>query len=156
MGFTDDDIYGINAREHNLISPGELSTIRIKLGKSHRKESDWTVIKDILYARNVICMEPAGPDSLLKAKDHILCENNVLFVFTNTKEACAYIQELNARHLAPGRLFQVGSIPFVQAAAAADHYRMNLYIDMKSDGRERFMVYYPGEKEIRAVLLAKI
>ena len=33
---------------------------------------------------------------------------------------------------------------------------MNLYIDMKSDGRERFMVYYPGEKEIRAVLLAKI
>ena len=55
MVFTDDDIYGINAREHNLISPGELSIIKIKLGKSHRKESDWTVIKNILYARNVIC-----------------------------------------------------------------------------------------------------
>lgn len=154
MGFEGEDIYGMNSEEHNLISPGELSTIHIKLGKSHRKESDWTVIKDILFARNVIVMEPVSLDSRLKATDHILCENKVLFVFTNLAEARLYIQELNLRHWAPGRLFRLGSMPFVEAAAAADRFRMN-FLDVKSNCRERFMVYYPGEKEIRAVLLAE-
>ena len=63
-----------NAEEHNLISKEDVALIKIKLGKSHRKESDWVVIKDILSSHNVIVAEPVKPDRRVSVKEHILCD----------------------------------------------------------------------------------
>ena len=35
-----------------LISEKDVSLIKLKLGKSHRSEADWTVIKDILKVQH--------------------------------------------------------------------------------------------------------
>lgn len=39
--------YVADRPELNLISKEEVSLLKIKLGKSHRKESDWEVVKEI-------------------------------------------------------------------------------------------------------------
>ncbi|MDE7476844.1 MAG: hypothetical protein K2M91_02670 [Lachnospiraceae bacterium] len=43
----DFDEYIANRPELNLVSKEEVSLLKIKLGKGHRKESDWEVIKEI-------------------------------------------------------------------------------------------------------------
>lgn len=73
----------INNWQPNLISAQNLSTIKIKLGKSRRKESDWQIIKDILRMHDVVVMEPRKKDRRLQVKDHILVENGALVVFTS-------------------------------------------------------------------------
>ena len=41
-----------------LIPKEDVSKIKIKMGKSHRKESDWDVIKEILYNHDLITAAP--------------------------------------------------------------------------------------------------
>ena len=57
------DEYISDKPEINIISKEDLSLLKIKLGKSHRKESDWAAIKDMLNnskypktsTRNQVC-----------------------------------------------------------------------------------------------------
>ena len=46
------DEYIADKPEAKLATKEEISLLKIKLGKSHRKESDWEVIKDIFYKRD--------------------------------------------------------------------------------------------------------
>lgn len=52
------DKYDVEKSEWNLISKEEVSLLKMKLGKSHRKESDWEVIKEILGKHNVLTFIP--------------------------------------------------------------------------------------------------
>ena len=144
-----------NAEEHNLIPEQDVALIKIKLGKSHRKESDWTVIKDILSAHNVIVAEPDKPDRRLRVKEHILCEDNALIVFTNIHDCSEHIISLNRRHGTPDRLFKLGSMPFDEAVDISEEYGMELYIDLQAKTNTMCMCYVPGESKIKAVMMAK-
>ena len=75
-----------------MIPKDKVSLINIKLGKSHRKESDWTVIKDILSAHNLIVCEPGVPDRHLKVVEHILVEDRILVAFTNLEDCEEHIK----------------------------------------------------------------
>lgn len=87
-----------NEEVHNLIPIKDVDLIKIKLGKSHRKESDWEIIKDILSSHNVIVAEPEEKDSRVKIVEHIICEEDrYLFVFTNFKDCGEYIKGLNKK-----------------------------------------------------------
>ena len=70
-----------NVEEHNLISKEDLDRIKIKLGKSHRKESDWAVIKDILSSHNVIVVEPAKQIAVYLSKN-IFCMRMDFLLFS--------------------------------------------------------------------------
>ena len=144
-----------NAEEHNLIPEQDVALIKIKLGKSHRKESDWAVIKNILSAHNVIVAEPAKPDRRLRVKEHILCEDNALIVFTNIRDCNEHIINLNRRHGTPDRLFRLGSMPFDEAVDISEEYGMDLYIDLQAKRNTMCMCYVAGESKIKAVMMAR-
>lgn len=55
------DEYISDKPEINIISKEELSILKIKLGKSHRKESDWSAIKDILISHDVMTVNILKP-----------------------------------------------------------------------------------------------
>lgn len=149
------DTYIADNPEFDLIPKDKVSLIKIKLGKSHRKESDWTVIKDILSAHNLIVCEPKVPDRHLKAIEHILVENGNLVAFTNLEDCEEHIQNLNQRDRKPGRLFQLGVMPFDQAVAVSDACGMDLYIDLQAKVNTMCMVYIHGEGKIKAVMMAR-
>ena len=144
-----------NSDEHNLVSDKDVGLIKVKLGKQHIKESDWTVIKDILSSHNVIVMEPVKEDPRLPVKDHILCEEGTLVVFTNMEDCHEHILYLNQRDHMPARLFRLGSLPFEIAVGAAEKYQMDLYIDLLVKENNMCMVYLPKTKMIYAVTLSK-
>ena len=148
------DTYIADNPEFNLIPKDKVSLIKIKLGKGHRKESDWTVIKDILYEHNLIVCEPKARDRHLKAVEHILVEDGKLVAFTNLGDCEEHIKNLNQRDRKIGRLFQLGVMPFDQAVDVSDAYGMDLYIDLQEKINTMCMAYIHGEGKIKAVMMA--
>ncbi len=153
MSQNSDNLHTQFAEEHKLIPLQDVATIKIKLGKSHRKESDWTVIKEILSSHCVITMQPFRPDRRLSVKDHILCENDYPMVFTNIEDCQRYIRDLNLFHGTPGRGFMIGSIPFEEAVDISEKNQMELYIDRQMNPNEKCMAYVPGDGVIKAVMI---
>lgn len=149
------DTYIADNTEFDLIPKDKVSLIKIKLGKSHRKESDWAVIKDILSAHNLIVCEPKDPDRYLKTVEHILVEDGMLMTFTNLEDCEEHIKNLNRRDGKSGRLFQLGVMPFDQAVAVSDAYGMDLYIDLQAKANTMCMVYTHVERKIKAVMIAR-
>ena len=148
------DTYIADDPEFNLIPKDKVSLIKIKLGKSHRKESDWTVIKDILSVHSLIVCEPKAPDRHLKAVEHILVEAGKLVAFTNLEDCMEHINKLNRRDGKLGRLFQIGAMPFEQAVTISDAYGMDLYIDLQEKINTMCMAYIHGEGKINAVMVS--
>ncbi len=144
-----------NVEEHNLISKEDVDRIKIKLGKSHRKESDWAVIKDILLSHNVIVAEPAKPDRRVPVKKHILYEDGFLVVFTNIEDCNEHMIHLNREDGTPDRLFRLGSMPFEEAVGISEEYGMDLYIDLQAKANTMCMRYVAGEEKIEAVMIAR-
>lgn len=149
------DTYIADNPEFDLIPEDKVSLIKIKLGKSHRKESDWAVIKDILSTHNLIVCEPKDPDRHLKTVEHILVEDGILVTFTNLEDCEEHIKNLNRRDRKSGRLFQLGVMPFDQAVAVSDAYGMDLYIDLQAKANTMCMAYIHGERKIKAVMMAR-
>ncbi len=149
------DAYIADYSELNLIPTEKVSLIKIKLGKKHRKESDWEVIKEILSKYNLIVCEPKDPDRHLKAVEHILVEDGLLVIFTNVKDCETHIKDLNLKDGRPDRLFQLGVMSFDQAVAVSDAYGMDLYIDLQAKINTICMAYVHGEGKIKAVMMTK-
>lgn len=149
------DTYIADNPEFDLIPEDKVSLIKIKLGKSHRKESDWTVIKDILSEHNLVVCEPKARDRHLRVVEHILVENGNLVAFTNLGDCEEHIRNLNRRDRKLGRMFQIGVMPFDQAVAVSDAYGMDLYIDFQEKVNTMCMVYVHGEGKIKAVMMAR-
>ena len=139
----------------NLIPPEELDIIRIKLGKSKRKESDWTIIKDILYRHDLIVMEPEKKDRYYPVYDHIMSEDGILVAFTSVDECIKHVRWLNEEDGTPEREFLIGSMPFEQAVQTADEHGRDLIIDPAMDGRTKCMLYLPDSHEIKAVTMLR-
>ena len=145
-----------NEKEHNMIPLKDVDLIKIKLGKSHRKESDWQIIKDILSSHNVIVAEPDEEDPRVNIVEHIICEDDrYLLVFTNFKDFGEYITGLNRRIGFPQCDFHIGSMPFEQAVDISEMYHMDLFIDYVGRQDAMCMMYIHGENKIKAVMLKK-
>lgn len=76
-------------------------------------------------------------------------------VFTNIEDCQEYIRNLNWQDGMPGRLFQLGSMPFDDAVDISEKHNMELFIDMKAQPNTMCMCYVPGEHRIKAVMLAR-
>lgn len=144
-----------NNQQPNLISEQDLSLIKIKLGKSHRKESDWQLMKDILRSHDIVIMEPRKKDKALPVIDHLLVEDGAFVAFTSIDECKEHIRWLNEQDGAIGRMFQVGVMPFEMAIDIADRNHMDLYIDPAVGVNVTFMAYLPSTGQIKAMRLAR-
>ena len=145
----------IDHSEDNLISKEDIALIKIKLGKRHRKESDWTEIKAILSSHNVIVFEPTEPDPSIPVKDHITCIDGLLMVYTNIEDCQEYIRFLINQNGTPGRMFIIGSMPFDQAVGISQKYQMDLYIDLIPKPNNVCMAYIPESESIKAIIMMR-
>lgn len=89
--------YVTDKPEWSLASKEEVSLLKMKLGKSHRKEFDWEVIKEILWRRNVLTFIPPKKAKGLTTIEKVLCENGSLTVFTNLDDCTRHIQILQLK-----------------------------------------------------------
>lgn len=140
---------------YNLISKDKLALLKIKLGKSHRKESDWDIIKDIFSRHCLLVAEPMEPDARVEVREHLLVENGVLLAFTNEDDLSGYIGYLNWRDGTPDRVFGLGELPFDDAIDISERFGMDLYIDSAFERNKKFFYYSPKDQRIKVSILVK-
>jgi len=145
--------YVADKPEWNLVSKEEVSLLKIKLGKSHRKEADWAVIKEILGKRNVLSFIPPEKAKGLTTVEKVLCENGSLTVFTNMEDCTRHIQVLQLKGKFRGYV-EIGYIPFEDVLDIADQHGMNVFIDVSDAINSRCFMYEPGERQLKAVIMA--
>lgn len=147
------DEYILNKPEINIISKENLSLLKIKLGKSHRKESDWAAIKDILNSHDVITVNIRKPQRGIKSVNGVLCEDNSLFVFTNMDDCEKHIQYLHSTTTLD-RFVNIGSLPFESVIEISNQTGMKVYIDLVDEKNQRIIIYSPQLKKLEIAILA--
>lgn len=147
------DEYISDKPEINIISKEDLSLLKIKLGKSHRKDSDWAVIKDILNSHDVITVNIRKPQRGIKSVNGVLCEDNSLFVFTNIDDCEKHIQSLHST-TSLDRFVNIGSLPFESVIEISNQTRMKVYIDLVDEKNQRIIIYSPQLKKLETAILA--
>ena len=77
--FTDETI-----SQYNLLSDEEVATLKIKVGKSHRSEKDWDVIKKLITDKAVITMNSMDRKLYRKTSiENVFTDKGFLIVFSN-------------------------------------------------------------------------
>lgn len=137
----------------NIASKEEVSLIKIKLGKSHRKESDWEVIKDIFQRRDFITFIPTKKMKGIRAIENLPSEFGYLIVFSNMDDCSRYIQK---RQYGRGkqRYFQIIGISSMDVWEIADRYGMDVLIDVNEEVNSKCFMYTHKEGRLKAVVLA--
>ena len=138
--------------EWNLISKEEVSLLKMKLGKSHRKESDWEVIKDILGRRNLLTFIPLKRAKELTTIENVLYENGNLMVYTNMNDCTRHIQIVQFKGKFR-KYVEIGSIPFANVLDIADQHGMNVLIDVNYEVNCKCLMYESGEQRLKAVIM---
>lgn len=146
------DKYIADKSELNLISKEEVALLKIKLGKSHRKESDWDVIKEIFWKHNVLTFTPTKRVRGVINIEKILCEDDYLVVFSNIDDCTRHIREMQHRGILE-RYVQIGTIPFVEVVEIADQYNKDALIDIVEERNSKCFMYAHRGKELKAVIL---
>lgn len=138
-----------------LIPKEDVSKIKIKMGKSHRKESDWTVIKDILYSHDLITAAPQNSTRYVKSISGVLCEEGVLIAFTNFDDCERHLKGLYERDSRIGSMFHITSMAFADVIDIADKNDMDMFIDIQDEPNTKFMAYLHQTREIKAMMLSR-
>ena len=144
--------YDADKPEWNLISKEEVSLLKMKLGKGHRKESDWEVIKDILGRHNVITFIPPKREKGLTTIEKVLCENGNLIVFTNMEDCTRHIQVVQFKGKFR-KYVEIGFIPFANVLDIADQHGMNVLIDVNYEVNCKCLMYESEEQRLKAVIM---
>ena len=144
--------YVADKPEWNLISKEEVSLLKMKLGKSHRKESDWEVIKEIFGRRNVLTFIPPKRAKGLTTIEKVLCENGNLMVFTNMDDCTRHIQVLQFKGKFRGYV-EIGYTSFDNVLDIADRHGMKVLIDMNDENNSRCLMYETEERRLKAVIM---
>ncbi|MDE6219147.1 MAG: hypothetical protein K2G51_01710 [Lachnospiraceae bacterium] len=144
--------YDVAKPEWNLISKEEVSLLKMKLGKSHRKESDWEVIKEILGRRSVLTFILPKRVKGLTTIEKVLCEDGNLIVFTNIDDCTRHIQVLQFKGKFWGYV-EIGYIPFENVLDIAGQHGMNVLIDVNDEVNCKCLMYESEEQRLKAVIM---
>lgn len=88
--------------------------------------------------------------------EHVLCDNGYLMAYTNMPDARKYITEINEQDGVPGRLFQLGVMPFEQIIEIADYHRKDILFDFHSGQNLTLLAYYWDERSLKATIMTKM
>ena len=138
-----------------LIPKEDVGKIKIKMGKSHRKESDWTVIKDILYSHDLITAAPQNATRYVDDVSGVLHEEGVLIAFTNFDDCERHLKDLYKRDNRIGSMFHITSVAFPDIIEIADTNKKDLFIDIQDEPNTMFMAYLHQTREIKAMMLSR-
>ena len=130
----------------NLISDKELSIIKIKLGKGKRSEKDWSVIKGILLAHDLIVPESMDENEMVGNVGGAMRIGQMLISFTNPDD-CSRQMKAFSDDLKMTLRWQMKFLSFIDLGNIADDAGLMLCIDMITDGKNRFITYSNGRIE---------
>ena len=139
--------------ELNIATKEEVSLLKIKLGKSHRKESDWEAIMDIFYKRDLITFIPSKKMKGIKIVEELPCEWGYLIAFSNIDDCTQYIDEKRYR-LKSQSYVQIISVPFMDICEIADRNDVDVLIDVNGGINSRCFIYAHREERLKAVIKA--
>ena len=145
------DEYIADQPELNLISKEDINLMKIKTGKSHRKESDWDTIKKILMAHDVITADPVSGAGAVDSLENILLEDGALHVFTNMDDCEQHIRSLQKRFGDIGRCFQISSMAFEDVIQIAEENEVDVLIDRQDQTDSRCLAYVCSAKRLKVV-----
>ena len=139
--------------ELNIATKEEVSLLKIKLGKSHRKESDWEVIKDIFQKREFITFIPTQKMRGMKTIENLPCQYGCLVVFSNIDDCTQYIHN---RQYGMGnqRYVQIISISSMDVWEIAGRNNVDILIDLNERTNSKCYMYTHKEGMLKAVILA--
>ena len=138
--------------EVNLIPEKDLSVIEKLLCKPHRSQKDWDRIEEILFSGDVFTAEPMIESGSIKAVDHILCDDDVLFVFTTFDKCQKHIKRLGEKDPSL-RYFEIGTLPYETAVAIADDNHLKLFLDYPENPLwEMFLAYESETRRLSATI----
>lgn len=137
--FTDEAI-----SQYNLLSDEEVATLKIKVGKSHRSEKDWDVIKKLITDKAVITMNSMDRKLYRKTSiENVFTDKGFLIVFSNINDCANYIRWFNQQMMRNG-YFEIGAIPFGDVLDISDRKNIPVAIDMDPATRGHFIYYEKG------------
>lgn len=146
------DEYIADKPEAKLATKEEISLLKIKLGKSHRKESDWEVIKDIFQKRNFITYNSTKKINGIKLIENVVpSENGYLIVFTNIDDCIKHIHERLRWEALQGDV-QISVLSSRDVWEIANKHGMDILIDYNGRGDSRCILYSHEEEMLKAVL----
>lgn len=140
--------------ELNIATKEEVSLLKIKLGKSHRKESDWEVIKDIFYKRDLITFIPSKKMKGIKLVEELPCECGYLIAFSNIDDCTQYIDEKQYGLKNPDYV-QIISVSFMDICDIADRNDVDVLIDANGGINSKCFIYNHREERLKAVIMAE-
>ena len=110
------------------LSKEEISKLKIKIGKSHRTEKDWTIIKELFEDRVVFTANPADEKMAKKyCVEGVLKDEGALVVFTSVAACTDYLDRFGVHRF--GRYMTIGNIPFSSVIEIAIDYKELVYVD---------------------------
>lgn len=140
--------------ELNIATKEEISLIKIKLEKSHRKESDWEVIKDIFYKRDLITFIPSKKMKGIKIVEELPCEFGYLIAFSNMDDCKQYMDE--KQYESKSRSYvKIVSVSFMDICEIADRNDVDVLIDANGGINSKCFIYAHKEERLKAVIMAE-
>lgn len=128
------------SQQDSILTEREISSIKSRLNQNKCSGSDWTFIKSILRNK---CLFTARPvDESLSARftiDGILYDKDALQAFTNLEDCEEYARRYAGVRI--GRNCAHVAVPFETVIQTADKHEKNLYIDLRHERDDRFIVY---------------
>ena len=120
-------------------SPQEIRTIKSILNQPRRLQKDWDCIKSLLQSRSLFTVHPKDEALFLRFTiDGVLYDQDVLLVFTDPEDCEEYGRRYAAVRI--GREFSIAAVPY-DDIRIAEQYEKDVYIDMRKEFEDRFLVY---------------
>ena len=138
-----------------LIPKEDVAKIKIKLGKSHRKESDWQEIKNILCSYDLITATPLNSTDSVRDVSDVLFEDNKLIAFTNFDDCEKHLRRLYEVDKRIGEVFKIRSLAFADLIEIAESQGVNIFIDVQDEKECMCIVYIQENRQIIAARLIR-
>lgn len=122
------------------LSLTEIKTIKTILNQPRRLPKDWDCIKRLLQSRSLFTVHPAD-EALFRrfTIDDVLYDQDVLLAFTDPEDCEEYGRRYAAVRI--GRKFNIVTVSYEEIIRIAEQHEKDVYIDLRKEFEERFLVY---------------
>lgn len=126
--------------KEKILSDSEISGIKSKLVQKYHSQNDWDYIKNLLKDKDLFTVRSMDESRLGRFSiEGILYDKDALQVFTNLEDCEEYARRYAAVRI--GRDYTIGTIPYERVLQVAEGHEKDVYIDIRQERDDRFLVY---------------
>lgn len=131
----------LTPNENDILSDIEIVDIKSRFVKGRRRtKADWDYINNLLRSKHIFTILPMDKATLEQFSiEGVLCAKGVLLVFTNLEDCVEYAKRYAAVNL--GKDYTITTLPFESVIRIAENHQKDIYIDVRQERDQRFLVY---------------